>query len=75
MQGLGLCTGMLAWVPGYAAAGVIALISPLFLAVLPILAPVSNLSACLHLCLTALAFPERRRSFADALSSKIQRIT
>ena len=41
MQGVGLCSGMLAWVPGYAAAGVIALLSPLYLAVLPILAPVS----------------------------------
>ena len=43
MQGVGLCSGMLAWVPGYAAAGVIALLSPLYLAVLPILAPVSHL--------------------------------
>lgn len=41
MQGVGLCSSMLAWVPGYAAAGVIALLSPLYLAVLPILAPVS----------------------------------
>ncbi len=44
LQGVGLCSGMLAWVPGYAAAGVIALLSPLYLAVLPILAPVSRLS-------------------------------
>ena len=47
VQGLGLCTGMLAWIPGYAAAGIIALMSPLFLAILPILAPVSIfVSAC-----------------------------
>ena len=45
VQGLGLCSDMLAWVPGYAAAGIIALISPLYLAVLPILAPVSHLSS------------------------------
>ena len=43
MQGVGLCSGMLAWVPGYAAAGIIALLSPLYLAVLPILAPASHL--------------------------------
>ena len=42
MQGVGLCSGMLTWVPGYAAAGIIALLSPLYLAVLPILAPVSR---------------------------------
>lgn len=44
MQGVGLCSSMLAWVPSYAAAGVIALLSALYLAVLPILAPVSHLS-------------------------------
>lgn len=49
MQGVGLCSGMLTWVPGYAAAGIIALLSPLYLAVLPILAPVSHLSRS-HTC-------------------------
>ena len=48
MQGVGLCSGMLAWVPGYAAAGIIALISPLYLAVLPILAPVRHHRASCH---------------------------
>jgi len=46
LQGVGLCTGMLAWIPGYAAAGILALVSPLYLAVLPILAPVSSALAC-----------------------------
>ncbi len=61
LQGLGLCTGMLTWVPGYAAAGIIALISPLFLAVLPILAPVGTpVAACPSPSQTAYAFGRNR---------------
>ena len=44
MQGLGLCTDMLHWAPGYAASGIIALISPLYVCVLPVMAPVSPIS-------------------------------
>ena len=40
-QALGLCTGMVAYTAGYATAGILALLSPLFLPFLPILAPVS----------------------------------
>ena len=49
MQGVGLCTDTLLWVPGYAASGILALISPLYLAVLPIMAPVSFLFFLVHL--------------------------
>ena len=45
---MGLCTDTLLWVPGYAASGILALISPLYLAVLPIMAPVSFLLLLVH---------------------------
>ena len=60
MQGVGLCTDTLLWVPGYAASGILALISPLYLAVLPIMAPVcspslllAHLLQCLTCCMVA----------------------
>ena len=60
MQGVGLCTDTRLWVPGYAASGILALISPLYLAVLPIMAPVSSASLllahplqCLPCCMVA----------------------
>ena len=48
MQGLGLCTDMLHWVPGYAASGIIALISPFYVCVLPIMAPVRPVPHAVH---------------------------
>jgi hypothetical protein len=43
VQALGLCTGMVDYAAGYATAGILALLSPLYLPFLPILAPVGLL--------------------------------
>lgn len=40
LQVFALATGMVAFVPGFAAAGILALLSPLFLPFLPVFAPV-----------------------------------
>lgn len=48
-QGVGLSSKMLSYNPGYAAAGIIALIQPLFLAVLPVLSPVGTPCTLIHL--------------------------
>lgn len=42
MQALGLGEGMMTYTPGFAASGIIALLSPLYLAVLPIISPVRH---------------------------------
>ena len=41
-QVFALCTGMVAWAPGFAAAGILALLSPLFVPFLPVFAPVRS---------------------------------
>lgn len=43
-QGLTLGQGLTTYAPGFAAAGIIALLSPMYLAVLPVMSPVSLLS-------------------------------
>jgi hypothetical protein len=64
MQGLGLGVDLTTYTPGFAAAGIIALLSPLYLAILPVISPVrlpSFLSAApsstdshMHVILTSL---------------------
>ena len=56
MQGLGLCTDMLHWTPGYAASGIIALISPLYVCVLPIMAPVRPIPHAMYLLKSFILF-------------------